>query len=181
MITSHKGVAVIGVIAASGTGKTTLLRRVIPLLTAAKLRVGCVKHTHHPFQIDQPGKDSFELRAAGASQTLLGSAGRWALMVETRDERDAPLLELIDKLELEALDVVLVEGFRPANIPRIEVHRSALGGTDGIGEDRNVVAVVSDTPEAINGTLPVFDLNAPEAIAEFIRSRIHDAGQANDS
>ncbi|MGE0485828.1 MAG: molybdopterin-guanine dinucleotide biosynthesis protein B [Gammaproteobacteria bacterium] len=171
MLEHVEGVAVIGVIATSGTGKTTLLRAIIPRLTAAGLRIGCIKHTHHPFDIDQPGKDSYLLRAAGAQQMLLGSAGRWALMVDTGGEVDAPLTELILRLDLGALDVVLVEGFRREDIPRIEVHRHELGQAPLCRDAGNVIALATNQHPAPEVGVPVLDLDDADAIAAFVREQ----------
>lgn len=163
-------------IAASGTGKTTLLSRVIPFLTEAGLRVGCIKHTHHPFEIDRPGKDSYQLRAAGASQMLLGSAGRWALMVETGDDVDAPLAELVGRLQLDALDIVLVEGFRLEDIPKIELHRHELSGDFDRPGASHVIAVATNQSPPPALEQPVLDIDDPAAVAAFIRAhaeRLH--------
>ncbi|MCB1748081.1 MAG: molybdopterin-guanine dinucleotide biosynthesis protein B [Gammaproteobacteria bacterium] len=172
MLEHVAGVAVLGVIAASGTGKTTLLRRVIPHLTADGLRVGCIKHTHHPFDIDQPGKDSYLLRAAGAEQMLLGSAGHWALMVDTGDTTDAPLAELIARLDLARLDVVLVEGFRGEDIPRIEVHRHELGLAPLCRDTANVVALATNQRPTPTVAVPILDLDDAAAIATFVAGRV---------
>jgi molybdopterin-guanine dinucleotide biosynthesis adapter protein len=168
MLLAHDGVPLVGVVAASGTGKTTLLRALIPLLSAAGLRVGCIKHTHHPFDIDQPGKDSFLLREAGARQMLLGSAGRWALMVETGHHVDAPLRELVSKLVLSELDLVLVEGFRLEEIPRIEVHRAELGAALLCHSLPGVIALATNLAEPPTVPVPVLPLDRPAAIAAFL-------------
>jgi molybdopterin-guanine dinucleotide biosynthesis protein MobB len=178
MIQAIKGVPLLGVIAASGTGKTTLLRAVIPHLTAAGLRIGCVKHTHHPFEIDRPGKDSFLLRAAGASQMLLGSAGTWALMVDTGTERDAGLLELVHRFDLEQLDLVLVEGFHLEDIPKIEVHRVSLGMELASKAAAQVIAIASNQKPPPTLDVPVLDVDEPAAIADFIRAHMR---AVNDS
>jgi len=168
MLLTHDGVPLVGVVAASGTGKTTLLRALIPLLSAAGLRVGCIKHTHHPFDIDQPGKDSYLLRAAGARQMLLGSAGRWALMVETGNPDDAPLRELVSKLVLSELDLVLVEGFRLEEIPRIEVHRAELGGALLCHSLPGVIALATNLTEPPTVPVPVLPLDRPAVVAAFV-------------
>lgn len=172
MIQSHKGVPLVGIIAASGTGKTTLLRAVIPFLNASGLRVGCIKHTHHPFEIDQPGKDSYLLRSAGASQMLLGSAGRWALMVETGDEQDIDLLPLVERLHLEQLDLILVEGYRLEDIPKIEVHRDDLGTPLLSTASPQVIAVATNQQPPPVLPVPVLDIDRPETVAEFIRGHV---------
>lgn len=168
MIEAHKNTPLLGVVAASGTGKTTLLSAVIPLLSSRGLRIGCIKHTHHPFEVDRPGKDSYQLRVAGAKQMLLGSAGRWALMVETDDNVDAPLLELVEKLELDKLDLVLVEGFRLEEIPKIELHRTELAGELTAPGAPQVVALVSNQRPPPTLQVPVLDIDDPPAVADFI-------------
>ena len=117
----------LGFVAFSGTGKTTLLKQLIPILKARGLHLALIKHTHHQFDIDTPGKDSYELRQAGAEQVMVASRRRWALMVETPNQNDDPPLEsLIDHLDTKALDLILVEGFKHAAVPKIELHRPIL-------------------------------------------------------
>lgn len=176
MLQVHKGVPLLGVVAPSGTGKTTLLRAVIPLLSAAGLRIGCIKHTHHPFDIDQPGKDSYLLRKAGASQMLLGSAGRWALMVDTDDEREASLLELVERLDLTQLDLVLVEGFRLENIPKLEVYRSTAATPPLAPGSSQVIALVSKQQPRASFPVPVLDIDSPQAVADFIHAHVRSLG-----
>lgn len=162
---------VMGFAAYSGTGKTTLLVSLLGIFTAQGLRVGVVKHAHHTFEIDYPGKDSFELRKAGASQVLIGSKQRWALLVENREPRDAPLELHLQRLDLENLDLVLVEGFKPESIPKIELHRPSLGHDFLHPDDESVVAIAADAALPIETSLPVLDLNDPEQIARFIMDR----------
>lgn len=164
----HQGVALLGFAAPSGTGKTTLLEAVIPRLTAAGLRVGCVKHTHHPFDVDRPGKDSHRLRSAGASQMLIGSSARWALIVETPDEPEAGLPAMLDRLALDALDLVLVEGFRLEAIPRIALHREETGPLPAV--DDTVLALVTNSKPPPDAPVPVLDLDQPGTVAAFIES-----------
>lgn len=172
MLLTHEGVPLVGVVAASGTGKTTLLRAVIPLLDAAGIRVGCIKHTHHPFEIDHRGKDSYLLREAGARQMLLGSTGRWALMVETREPSDAPLRELVGRLALAELDLVLVEGYRLEEIPRIEVHRAELGGPLLCQTLPGVIALATNLRRTPTLPIPVFALDQPALIARFLIAHV---------
>ncbi|MDP5241257.1 molybdopterin-guanine dinucleotide biosynthesis protein B [Uliginosibacterium sp. 31-16] len=148
----------------SGSGKTTLIEHLIPLFTARGLKVSLVKHTHHGFDIDRPGKDSFRFREAGASEVMLAGAARWALMRELRDEDQPTLAELVSHLS--PCDLVLVEGFKSAELPKIEVHRPAVGKPFFHTEFPNVVAIASDAPLAVE--LPVLDLNDPPAIAAYI-------------
>jgi len=161
-------IPIVGFAAYSGTGKTTLLRRLIPELRARGLRVGVVKHAHHDFDIDTPGKDSYELRKAGAGEVLVASGRRWALMVETEGEGDPDLQTLLHRLDPAALDLVLVEGFKHARLPKIELHRPLLGKPLLYPHDPHILAVASDAPLAQPLFLPLLDLNAPTAIADFL-------------
>jgi molybdopterin-guanine dinucleotide biosynthesis protein B len=167
-------IPLIGFAAYSGTGKTTLLTRILPILAGRNLRVGLVKHAHHEFDIDHPGKDSYRLRKAGASQVLLGSSQRWALMVEHEDKGNKPLEFHIGRLDLDNLDLVLVEGFKTSAIPKIEVFRPSLGNLPLYEDDPHIVAIVTDAPEALQTKLPVFDLDDAEAVADFIINRFLD-------
>jgi molybdopterin-guanine dinucleotide biosynthesis protein B len=158
---------VLGFAAFSGTGKTTLLRNLIPLLAHHGLRTGVIKKAHHEFDIDIPGKASYELRKAGARQVLVASSRRWALITETREAREPELDTLLARLDPEALDLILVEGFRNVRFPRIELHRQALGHPVLHPDDPSILAVACDyVLEA--GDLPVLDINDPAAIAHFI-------------
>jgi molybdopterin-guanine dinucleotide biosynthesis protein MobB len=163
----------VGFAAYSGTGKTTLLTAVIPLLRQRGYRVAMIKHAHHQFDIDQPGKDSYELRKAGAEQMLVASSKRWALMVENADDsHDPSLQDLINRLDLAAADIILVEGFKAEAFPKIELHRGAVN-TDFIYQvDNNIIAIASDktldTPEYITP----LNINDPAQIADFIVANI---------
>ncbi len=160
---------VIGFAAYSGTGKTTLLRRLIPALKARGLRPALIKHSHHDFEIDTPGKDSYELRKAGAEQVLLASRHRYALIVETPDLDDDPVLtDLLERIDAGRADIVLVEGFRHVAFPKIELHRPALGKPLLFPQDPHIVAVASDGPVPVETRLPVLDLNAVDRIADFV-------------
>ena len=160
----------VGFCAFSGTGKTTLLTHLLPLLKNRGLRIGVVKHAHHRFDIDYPGKDSFELRLAGASQMLVASRKRMAWVKETQENRPEPVLEeALLALETEHLDLVLVEGFKQAAIPKIELHRPALGKPLMYPAMSNIIAIATDVPLADkNINLPLLNLNQPVDIAEFI-------------
>jgi len=160
---------VIGFAAYSGTGKTTLLRRLIPALKARGLRPALIKHSHHDFEIDTPGKDSYELRKAGADQVLLASRHRYALIVETPEREGDPVLaDLLERLDADRADLVLVEGFRHAAFPKIELHRPALGKPLLFPEDPHIIAVASDAPLPVETRLPLLDLNAVDRIADFL-------------
>lgn len=162
----------LGMAAWSGTGKTTLLTRLLPLLGARGLRVGLVKHAHHDFEVDTPGKDSYELRQAGANPVLVASRRRWALMAETPEERDPGLWELVARMGPYGLDLVLVEGFKHEAFPKIELHRPALGKPLIHPQDPAVIAVACDAPLPAPPPLPLLDLNRPEGIADFIAAHL---------
>lgn len=159
---------VIGFAAYSGAGKTTLLIRLLPLLTARGLRVGMIKHAHHSFDIDQPGKDSYELRQAGACQMLVASARREALMIEKAEAGEPDLEKLIARLDQDALDLILVEGFKNVPFPKIEVFRPSVGRPAIYPGDDSVIAIATDGELPTATGLPVLDINDPEAIAAFV-------------
>lgn len=161
-------VSVLGIAAFSGTGKTTLLTKLLPILKSHGLRIGMIKHAHHSFEIDKPGKDSHELRKAGAEQMLIASRNRWALMVETDPPAEPRLRPLLQHLGREALDIILVEGFKHERFPKIELYRPSLGHPLLFPEDDTVIAVATDAALPIKTPLPVLDLNNPEQIARFI-------------
>ena len=166
----HYPLPLLGFCAYSGTGKTTLLRQLLPLLKNQGLRVGVVKHAHHSFDIDQPGKDSYELRRAGADQMLVASRQRIALVMESRTPQTEPELEeALAVLQPDRLDLVLVEGFKHAAIPKIELHRPSLGKPLLYPQDKHIIAVASDAPLSTPTTsLTLLDLNQPNAIVQFI-------------
>ncbi len=155
----------------SGSGKTTLIERLIPLFTARGLSVSLIKHTHHGFDIDRPGKDSFRFREAGACEVLLAGGQRWALMHELRDEREPDLADQLARLA--SVDLVLVEGFRNTDIPKIEVHRPAAGHPMLHDRFPNVIAIAADAPVVC--ALPRLELNDPAAIATFILEKLEIA------
>lgn len=155
----------------SGVGKTTLLTSLIPVLTLHGLRISVIKHAHHSFDIDHPGKDSFRLRESGAVQMLLGSRRRWALMTElSRTENSAEtepgLAQLLPHIDASLVDLIVVEGFKNEPIPKIEIYRPALNKPLLAEADTNIIAIASDG--AVNSKLPVLDLNNPVEIAGFI-------------
>jgi len=161
-------IPIVGFAAYSGTGKTTLLVKLLPLLKNNNIRTGVIKHAHHTFEIDHPGKDSFDLRKAGAKQMLIASEKRWALMVETYDEEKKSFYEHIQSLDQNKLDLILVEGFKPETIPKIELNRPSLGNPLFFPDDESVIAVATDDELPVSTTLPVLDLNKPEQIVDFI-------------
>ena len=157
---------VIGLAGWSGAGKTTLLRRLIPLLVADGLRVSTIKHAHHAFDVDQPGKDSWEHRQAGAQEVLVASANRWALLHELRGEAEPDLADLLTRLS--PVDLVLIEGFKRGGQPKLEVFRTANGKPMLHPDDPSVVAVASDAP--VPGlALPWLQLDDIEGIAEAVQ------------
>jgi len=160
----------LGFCAYSGTGKTTLLRKLLPVLKQQGIRIAVIKHAHHSFDIDHPGKDSYELRKAGADQMLVASRQRIAYMLESRAPQDEPVLEdALAILSPAQLDLVLVEGFKQAAIPKIELYRHALGKPFMFTTDRHICAIASDKPLAqLPATLKQLDLNQPQDIAEYI-------------
>jgi molybdopterin-guanine dinucleotide biosynthesis protein B len=163
-------IPVIGFAAYSGTGKTTLLTRLIPLLTRRGLRVGLIKHAHHSFDVDSPGKDSYELRRSGAERVLVTSSKRWALMVELpeSEQHDPLLVEALAAFPPRGLDLLIVEGFKHEAFPKIELRRSANPEPPIAPDDPNVIAIASDRPGDVAGDLPALDLNRPEEIAQFV-------------
>ncbi|NEV61002.1 molybdopterin-guanine dinucleotide biosynthesis protein B [Thiorhodococcus minor] len=163
---------VIGLVAPSGSGKTTLLRAVVCDLHARGLRVGYLKHAHHSFDLDLPGKDSFEIRAAGAAQTLLASRERWALQVENHTKGvDPDLEEMLARFEHDSLDLVIVEGFKHAPYPKIEVFRAALGQAPLYVEDPHIIAVATDDPLPRAPHPQRLPLARPSAVADFVLTR----------
>lgn len=153
----------IGLAGWSGSGKTTLITKVLPVLNSRGLKVSTLKHAHHGFDLDQPGKDSFMHRAAGASEVIISSAKRWALLHELREEPEWNMPALLQKIA--PVDLVLVEGYKREGFPKIEIYRAANGKPLLHGEDRFIVAVAADTP--LPGLkLPVIDLNNIEAVAD---------------
>jgi molybdopterin-guanine dinucleotide biosynthesis protein B len=164
----HAHVPLVGFAAFSGTGKTTLLTRIIPLLKHQGLRIGLIKHSHHNFQIDQPGKDSFRLREAGATPVMLVSMHRRAIITEIKPEQEPRLddqLKLFDQTEL---DLILVEGFKAEPFPKIELHRPALNKPLLYPCDTNIIAIASDVALQTPDTLTQLDINQPEMITAFI-------------
>ena len=151
----------------SGSGKTTLIERLIPRFVVQGLVVSLVKHAHHEFDIDRAGKDSHRHRQAGCSEVLVTSAVRWALMHELRGAPEFTLAAALERLT--PCDLVLVEGFKAASIPKLEVYRESVGKPLLHPGDRNIVALASDAP--VDTPLPTFDLADVDAIAAFIRAQ----------
>lgn len=165
-------VPILGFAAFSGTGKTTLLVNIIPLLKSHDLRVGLIKHSHHNFEIDQPGKDSFKLRQAGASPIMLVSHARRATITEFSEPKDPTLANQLLQFDQSLLDLILVEGFKRERFSKIELHRPSLGKPLLFPHDNTIIAIATDSD--LNGELlglKVLDINNPEQITAFI---VHD-------
>jgi molybdopterin-guanine dinucleotide biosynthesis protein B len=160
-------VRLIGLAGWSGSGKTTLLARLIPALIARGRSVSTLKHAHHEFDVDQPGKDSHTHRLAGAREVLVSSSRRWALMHELRGEVEPTLRELVARLS--PVDLVIVEGFKRESHPKLEVHRAAVGKPFLHPDDPNIVAIAGD-PVPTNVAVPSMHLNDIDAIADIVES-----------
>ncbi|MFA7291387.1 MAG: molybdopterin-guanine dinucleotide biosynthesis protein B [Rhodocyclaceae bacterium] len=166
---------IFGIAGYSGSGKTTLIEQLIPRLIACGLRVSVIKHAHHSFDIDRPGKDSFRHREAGASEVMLTGAQRWALLHELRDEPEPTLEEYLQHFS--PCDLVLVEGFKHEAVPKLEVYRPANGKPPLWPENPHVVAVATDEP--VKTHLPVLDLNDVDAIASFVITTLELTGKTH--
>jgi molybdopterin-guanine dinucleotide biosynthesis protein MobB len=172
-----KTLPILGICAAgSNAGKTTLISKLIPELAKHNVRVSVIKHAHHKFDIDHPGKDSYQIREAGAVQTLVASAKRWALMTEMQRTPNAPdeadLQELIATLNLDYADLILVEGFKHADIPKIEVYRPSLNLPLLCTHDSNIIAVASNAPLSVALNIAQLDSNNSQQITAFILQAI---------
>jgi len=171
---------VIGFAAYSGTGKTTLLKEIIPLLRGRDVRVGVIKHAHHSFEIDQPGKDSYELRMAGASQMLIASTQREVLIAEKEAESEADLNQLLKKLDQNSLDMILVEGFKDEAFAKIELYRGGVGKSPIYPQDADIIAVATDGELPVATNLPVLNINDADQIVDFLCSKFFNLGQASN-
>jgi molybdopterin-guanine dinucleotide biosynthesis protein B len=156
---------IIGLAGWSGSGKTTLVTKLIPRLLARGVKVSTLKHAHHGFDLDQPGKDSFMHRTAGATEVIISSAKRWAILHELREDPEWDLGALVAKMS--PVDLVLVEGFKRDAFPKLEIHRAENGKPLLQPDDPHIVAIAADTvlPQA---KVPVVDLNDIEAIADLL-------------
>ena len=148
----------------SGSGKTTLIERLIPLFVARGLKVSLIKHAHHSFDVDQPGKDSYRHRHAGCTEVLVGSSRRWVLMHELRGAAEPGFGELLERIS--PCDLLLVEGFKREKFPKLEVYRASVGEPLLHPDDPDIVAIACD--DALQTKLPRFDLNDAPAIADFV-------------
>lgn len=160
---------VIGFVGESGSGKTTLLSQVIRLLKQQGLKVTAIKHSHHRFDIDQPGKDSHTLRQSGANQVLVASNKRWALMVENEETQAEPRLDdLLSHIQPGTADVILVEGFKHEAFPKLVVFRQGAAGSPAPSLDSDTLGVISDIPLDLPADMVKLDLNNPQQVADFI-------------
>jgi molybdopterin-guanine dinucleotide biosynthesis adapter protein len=155
---------IIAIAGYSGSGKTTLIEKLIPVLVMEGLKVSLIKHAHHEFDVDHPGKDSWRHRHAGASEVMIGSSNRWALMHELRGEAEPGLEDLLKRMS--PCDLVIVEGWKFNAVPKVEVHRKLADKPLLFTEDRNVVAIATDEPLATE--LPQFGLEDAEGVGQFI-------------
>lgn len=171
MIEFH--IPLLGFAAYSGTGKTTLLTQLIPLLKQKGYRIAVIKHTHHNTEIDQPGKDSYKLRKAGAEQMILASKHRTALIIEnTQPTQEPELQDVLKNLPADSVDLVLVEGFKLAAISKIELHRHARGNPYLYPNDPNIIAIAVDDKKLENFSIDRLNLNNPEQIANYIEKTL---------
>ena len=169
-------VPILAIAAWSGTGKTTLLRQLIPLLKEQGIRPGLIKHTHHNMDVDIPGKDSYELRKAGADQVLVASRQRWALMTETPADDPIDFDFLISRMDTRTLDLILIEGFKDEPIPRILLCRNRRENELKGLMDEHVIAVAGD--RQLNVPVPLLDINDPPQIAAFITRWLKSGGES---
>ncbi|TRW89730.1 molybdopterin-guanine dinucleotide biosynthesis protein B [Candidatus Methylobacter oryzae] len=165
-------IPVLGFVAASGTGKTTLLAELIPILKQNGLRIGLIKHSHHDFEIDQPGKDSYRLRKAGASPVMLVSRYRRAMITEFSPENEPRLDDQLKQFDQSELDLILVEGFKTEQFPKIELHRSSLEKPLLYPNDPDIIAIAADAELNTPDYLVQLELNRPQMIADFIRNHL---------
>jgi len=156
---------IIGLAGWSGSGKTTLITKLIPCLLARGLRVSTLKHAHHGFDLDKPGKDSFVHRVAGATEVIISSAKRWAILHELREEPEWDMADLVAKMS--PVDLVLVEGFKRDAFPKLEIHRAENGKPLLYSDDPHIVAVACDSALP-NAKIPLVDLNDIEKIADLL-------------
>ncbi|HEY1502957.1 MAG TPA: molybdopterin-guanine dinucleotide biosynthesis protein B [Stellaceae bacterium] len=164
---------VFGLAGWSGSGKTTLMTRLLPALIQRGVSVSTIKHAHHAFDVDQPGKDSYRHREAGATEVMVSSENRWALMHELRGNTEPALEQLLRYMS--PVDLVIVEGFKRASLPKLEVYRAVVGKPLLAPADSDIIAVASDLPVAGLGELPRFALDDVGAIAGFIIAHLRIA------
>ncbi|NOI82697.1 bifunctional molybdopterin-guanine dinucleotide biosynthesis adaptor protein MobB/molybdopterin molybdotransferase MoeA [Vibrio tubiashii] len=174
-MTLNLPIPILGFAAYSGTGKTTLLEALLPKLTEAGLRIGMLKHAHHNFDVDKEGKDSYRLRKAGASQMLISSRNRFALMTET-PEQESEFAYLLSRFDTDKLDVILVEGCKNIAFPKIELHREAVGKPWLYNNDDNIIAIAADSIVE-DSDLPQMNINDLDAIAHFVTEYVQSQAE----
>jgi molybdopterin-guanine dinucleotide biosynthesis protein B len=167
-LTLDEQLPLLGIAAWSGTGKTTLLEGLLPRLREQGLRVAVIKHAHHGFDVDQPGKDSYRLREAGAAPMLVASRSRVALMMETPGAEEANLVDLIEMVRQQAPNLVLVEGFKAWPLPKLELYRASLGKPLRASEDPWIKAVASDQPLTLPDGVESLNLNDHDSLGAWI-------------
>lgn len=161
-------IPILGFAAFSGAGKTTLIAQILPILRQNNLRIGVIKHSHHSFIIDKPGKDSFRFREAGAESVMLVSQKRRAIITAIPPNQKFSLNAQLCHLDQTSLDIILVEGFKAEKFPKIEIYRSSMNKPLLYSSDASVIAVASDTTLSLQQPLVLLDLNQPATIAKFI-------------
>ncbi len=155
---------IMGIAGFSGSGKTTLIEKMIPVFVREGVRVSLIKHAHHEFDVDHPGKDSYRHRHAGCAEVLISSSKRWALMHELRGAAESTLQEQLKHLS--PCDLVIIEGYKSEPIPKVEVHRRTSGAPLLFPDDPHVLAIATD--EALDCAMPQFELDDAEGVARFI-------------
>tara|TARA_B100000676_G_C17986731_1_gene792351 strand:+ start:21 stop:539 length:519 start_codon:yes stop_codon:yes gene_type:complete len=163
-----KSKKIIGFAAFSGTGKTTLIKKIVSILSKKKYTVSVIKHAHHNFDLDQPGKDSYEIRKSGAENILISSEKRWALIHENKNNQELSLEDLLNILGNIDSDIILVEGFKKENFPKIELYRKEIGKDILFYNDKNIVAFATDVDINIEQNIEKLDINDPQQIVDYI-------------
>jgi len=165
---------IIGFSAYSGTGKTTLIKQVIPLLRSKGLKIAVIKHAHHHFDLDRPGKDSYELRKSGAAHTIICTTTRMAAISEFDSPEQEPSLQaIVDTLDTRKFDILLVEGYKDLAFAKIELHRTAMKKPYLYPEDPTIIALACDIAPSEAPSIPVMDINSPGEIADFIYEEVY--------
>ena len=159
---------VIGFAAYSGAGKTTLIKKVVKILKELSYKVSVIKHAHHNFDTDLPGKDSYEIRASGAENMLVSSSKRWALIHENNNNSELKLTDLLNILKNIDSDIILVEGFKSENFPKIELYRKETGKELLCRSDKNIVAIATDSNINTGKNIKILDINNPTQIVDYI-------------
>lgn len=167
-MTLIKNKNIIGFAAYSGTGKTTLIKNIVSILKKRKYKVSVIKHAHHNFDIDHKGKDSYEIRKAGAENILISSKKRWALLHENVNNKELSLDELLNIIKNLNSDIILVEGFKYENFPKIELYRKIIGKNFLYTKDKNIIAIASNEPIKCKIDIDILDLNNPNQIVDYI-------------